>query len=284
MPMGCCSTARSTASAKVTVVDFPNRVQHQRLRTRSFGRRPRCVSLEVYKNADYATAPVEVNGFVFEGRTRRLGTSEQLPDDRLSRAKFNYVHSTMGGLAVGNYDSPIDTGDSICRSGRATHSSTTLRGTFLTDIVFPGSKSNTAYGIWYNGGTSYTICGGYSLDPVNNFDDQNKPIGQGYLVDYDSLTGQFTNWTSFAYPARRQLRHPLRGHQQRREGRLHAQRRLGPGRHGQSRLRARGSRSAATPTARSADAAGSTSTTPASIQRPMSPVPIRSTAIRWSAS
>ena len=27
-----------------------------------------------------------------------------------------------------------------------------------------------------------------------------KTIGHGYLVDYDSATGQFTHWTSFAYP------------------------------------------------------------------------------------
>ena len=30
--------------------------------------------------------------------------------------------------------------------------------------------------------------------------DQNQPIGQGYLVDYDSATGQFSHWASFSYP------------------------------------------------------------------------------------
>ena len=38
--------------------------------------------------------------------------------------------------------------------------------TFLPDIVYPGSTTTTAYGIWYNGGTSYTICGGYSQHRV----------------------------------------------------------------------------------------------------------------------
>src|SRR5208337_2445423 len=66
---------------------------------------------------------------------------------------------------------------------------------FLSDIVYPGSTTTTDYGIWYNGGTSYTICGGYS-----DILAQGRTIGQGFLVDYDSATGQFTNWTSFAYP------------------------------------------------------------------------------------
>jgi hypothetical protein len=65
----------------------------------------------------------------------------------------------------------------------------------LPDIVFPGSISTMAYGIWHNGGTSYTIAGGYS-----NVGDQSRRLGHGYLVDYDSLTGKFTHWTSFDYP------------------------------------------------------------------------------------
>ena len=70
------------------------------------------------------------------------------------------------------------------------------QSTFLTDIVYPGSTSTTAYGIWYNGGTSYTICGGYSV--VLAIAGQRS--ADGYLVDYDSATGQFTHWTSFDYP------------------------------------------------------------------------------------
>ena len=98
----------------------------------------------------------------------------------------------MGDLAVGNADGPEGTRP----SARATRSSTTSRqNTFLTDIVYPGSTTTTAYGIWYNGGTSYTIAAATasSCSPSST-------IGNGYLVDYDSATGQFTNWTSFAYP------------------------------------------------------------------------------------
>jgi len=157
-----------------------------------------------YRNADAETAAVTVNGFLFEGTSAELADSTKYHTINRAGAKFNYIHSTMGGLAVGNYDRPVDhnTFNLPLGPGHAAlydvSDPDNIR--FLTDIVFPGARSNTAYGIWYNGGTSYTICGGYSLDPVNNFADQNRPLGQGFLVDYDSLTGKFSHWTSFAFP------------------------------------------------------------------------------------
>ncbi len=144
---------------------------------------------------------VTVNGFLFQGTTANLGNSADYTTVDVPGAVYNYVHSTMGGFAVGNYDSPSAHGSFNLPLGPghaylydvATH-------TFLPDIVFPGSTSDTAYGLWYNGGTSYTICGGYSDDALNNFTNQDKPIGLGYLVDYDSATGTYTNWASYSYP------------------------------------------------------------------------------------
>ncbi len=154
-----------------------------------------------YKNSDYQTAPVAVNGFLFEGTTGDLTDGSKYRMINYPGAKYNYVHSTMGGLVVGNYDNPADHGSYGLPFGPG-HAFVydIATDTFLTDVVFPGSLSNTAYGIWYNGGTSYTICGGYSLDPVNNFDDQTRALGHAYLVDYDSATGLFSHWTSFDYP------------------------------------------------------------------------------------
>ncbi len=146
----------------------------------------------------YRAGQDTVLGFLFEGTPVALGDAANYRTIAQPGAQFNYVHSTMGGLAVGNFDGPTSSGQPI-GPGRA-FLYDVASASFLTDIVFPGSLSNTAYGIWSNGGTSYTIAGGYAQTPVNNLDDQRRPIGEAYLVDYDSASGAFTNWKSFSYP------------------------------------------------------------------------------------
>ncbi|WZO97873.1 right-handed parallel beta-helix repeat-containing protein [Isosphaeraceae bacterium EP7] len=140
-----------------------------------------------------------VHGFLFEGTTAELtaGTGNYRTID-YPGSKFNFVHSTMGGLAVGNSDAPTSSGQPL-GPGQA-YVYDLASGTFAASVVYPGSTSNTAYGIWSNGGTKYTICGGYSNLSVNNLDGQRRPIGEAYLVDYDSATGQFSNWKTFEYP------------------------------------------------------------------------------------
>ncbi len=173
--------------------------------------------------------------FRLPGNDRRSLEQQRLPDDRLSQ-RDSTPTSTARWATLRSATPTVRRGTRP--SARATRSSTTSpQNTFLTDIVYPGSTTTTAYGIWYNGGTSYTICGGYT-----NLLGAGKSIAEGYLVDYDSATGQFTNWTSFADPewaGRTGTRHPFPGHQQHRGGRLHARCRLDPGRieHGPCRLR-----------------------------------------------
>ena len=134
----------------------------------------------------------QVQGFLFQGTTALLSDTSDYQTIDYPNAVFTYVHSTMGDLAVGNADGseaglPDATGHAFVYS--------VSQSRILTDIVYPGSTSTTAYGIWYNGGTTYTICGGYS-----GLVQAGKTLALGYLVDYDSATGQFTNWTSFADP------------------------------------------------------------------------------------
>src|SRR5262249_31923627 len=103
---------------------------------------------------------------------------------------YVYVHSTMGDLAVGNAgDIPASTDHAFLYS--------LWQGRILTDIVYPGSQtsSTSAYGIWNNDGTSYTITGGYS-----KFDSAGQRVAEGYLVHFDSATGHFSHWPSFAAP------------------------------------------------------------------------------------
>ncbi len=61
----------------------------------------------------------------------------------------------MGGLAVGNADGPE--GNAPLGTGHA-FLYNVAQNTFFQTSSIPGSTTTTAYGIWYNGGTSYTIC------------------------------------------------------------------------------------------------------------------------------
>ena len=171
-----------------------------------------------YRNGDGT-----VHGFLFQGTTADLSQSGNYRTIDYPGAQYTYVHSTMGDLAVGNADgpegnAPIGTGHAFLYD--------VAQSTFLTDIVYPGSTTTTAYGIWYNGGTSYTICGGYSdvLEPRS--DDRQRLPGRLRLRDRAIHPLDVVRLPERA--GRAGLRHPFRGHQQRREGRLHAQCRLGP--------------------------------------------------------
>jgi trimeric autotransporter adhesin len=135
-------------------------------------------------------------GFAFRGNLATMATDVLDPanyETILTGSEYTFVHSTMGGLAVGN---EIESGTPNER-GRA----------FIYDfdseefhpIVFPGTISNTAYGIWDNGDGSYTICGGFSQLPVNNAADRLQPIGMASLVDYDRATRTFSNWRAYSY-------------------------------------------------------------------------------------
>jgi parallel beta-helix repeat protein len=135
-------------------------------------------------------------GFAFRGNLDTMAADVLDPanyETIWNGSKFNFLHSTMGGLAVGNFMER----DNSNEQGRAfIYDFQTQQ---FTDIVFPGTISNTAYGIWDNGDGSYTICGGFSQLPVNNAADRLQPIGMASLVDYDRATGTFSNWRAYSY-------------------------------------------------------------------------------------
>jgi len=144
-------------------------------------------------------APNEL-GFMFNGTLQDLNTAanyEAIPRPHPS-ATWNIPHSTSGGLVVGNYDS--STSDDMPAGGGLAYVYDAVNRRYLVpSMVYPGSASNTAYGIWWNGGTSYTICGGFANSPINNLLNPRVPLSQALLVDFDSATGQFSNWKSFTY-------------------------------------------------------------------------------------
>ncbi len=64
--------------------------------------------------------------------------------------------------------------------------------------------SITAYGIWYNGCDSYTICGGYKPQAGLGFAET------AYLVDWNNNTRKLSNWRSYHYdnnPFRARITH-----------------------------------------------------------------------------
>lgn len=93
------------------------------------------------------------------------------------------AHSNMGNLVVGNYDTVLDRGKAFIYD---------INNNQYFGLHKPGSISTTAYGIWWNGGESYTIAGGYS-------DGNKQGLTTGYLVDWNAETHVASNWTSINY-------------------------------------------------------------------------------------
>ncbi len=113
--------------------------------------------------------------------------------------KYTFVHSVMGSLCILNTDSR--TKDIVSDTAQAFIYN--IDNSSFTNISYPLSLTTTAYGLWWNGNSSYTIVGGYSkLNSVgiaSIYEKDNKvfhPYGIGFIVDYDSSTQKFTNWTS----------------------------------------------------------------------------------------
>jgi len=129
---------------------------------------------------------VRNHGLLYEGPTDGSGTWQTidyggplLPGEQVLNT---IVHSTMGGLAVGNFDTDLVTGRAFVYD---------IAANSWKELIKP-SVSITAYGIWYNGGTSYTIAGGYSDANPNGID-------HGYLANWDSATQMASDWTSYDF-------------------------------------------------------------------------------------
>ena len=133
-------------------------------------------------------APAQQKGLLYQGPID--GTGQWLGLDMSSMVKRQnestietFAHSTMGGLVVGNFDTNITSGRAFIYN---------INSNTYIELSKPNALSITAYGIWYNGGTSYTIAGGYSDVDANG-------VSIAYLVDWDSSTNIASNWESYTY-------------------------------------------------------------------------------------
>lgn len=94
-----------------------------------------------------------------------------------------YPHSIMHGIIVGNYLSGTTAGNGFIYN-IATNS--------YQSVQHPAARYTTIYGIWWNGGESYTIAGGYSATNESG-------LGVGFVADYNSTTKLLTNWTEYTH-------------------------------------------------------------------------------------
>jgi len=144
-----------------------------------------------YENKNDTT----VYGLFFQGTLLDLENSNNYKTINIGLT-FTFVHSTIENILVGNYDQsylgPIQAFLMIIDTGK------------IINISYPGARSNTLYGVWYDGDGNYTLCGGYSyLDVnVNQVYVKNiiKPFGLAFMVNYNIKTNEFKNWTTFNYP------------------------------------------------------------------------------------
>jgi hypothetical protein len=134
----------------------------------------------------YSQSSVLNHGMIYQGPVSGGGTWTQIdvPSSAVGGATVldTIPHSTMGDLVVGDYDLQ---GDPASANAFIYNITTHVWTTF--DVPFGGSHQlTTAYGIWQNGidSPSYTIAGGSN---------HGTGINQGYLVNYDSVTGIFSN-------------------------------------------------------------------------------------------
>jgi hypothetical protein len=100
-----------------------------------------------------------------------------------SQYLLTFTHSTDGNFAVGN-------------SGEVNGGVTTnswlynITNQTYTTISYPGSATTTTYGIVKNSNGTYTITGGYSVDPNSIY------LESGFIADIDATGTTFTNWSS----------------------------------------------------------------------------------------
>ena len=135
------------------------------------------------------------HGMLYEGRIDGVNgkwTQIDVPASLVGGTVWNTImHSTMGDLAVGNYDiygEPL--------SANAFIYNIRTKEYILFDQAFGGThQATTAYGIWQNGegSSSYTIVGGSKHGIGAN---------QAYVANYDAITGQFSNIKYYTFEGR----------------------------------------------------------------------------------
>ena len=150
----------------------------------------------------YLNYNLKIHGYIYVGYLNESSLSDAnnyLYPSVNANYDITFLHSNFNGLIVGN-SGYLNSNDIISYIYDVNN-----LNEIKTEIKFPNSKITTTYGIWYNGDYSYTLVGGYADDKKVNIQDiylNNgviKPIGNAFIVDYNSKTNIFTNWTPIIF-------------------------------------------------------------------------------------
>lgn len=130
------------------------------------------------------------NGLLYTGPLSGTGGVWQqinVPNSAVSGTVANTIpHSVMGSIVVGNYNLVVD--GTAGRLGNAFLYNIATDTWTIFDAPFGGTdQATSAYGIWQNDGTSFTIAGGSTDDGLN----------KAFLINYNSLSGSFSDLTYF---------------------------------------------------------------------------------------
>ena len=146
-------------------------------------------------------------GFTYTGSTDGSTTSGWNEVQGVTQsgglATYTFVHSVDGGLAVGNADQADRDGNTGYFSLSSTAFVVDIETGEQTLIRYPGDRNplvtHTAYGIWDNEDGSYTIAGGSGSVLDSSEEGSDLVVADAYLIDYDPVTGCFSNYQTFAY-------------------------------------------------------------------------------------
>lgn len=121
-------------------------------------------------------------GFLYAGPTNGSGEWVKVEPNG-GNTKIVFVHSVMGGYAVGNYDTEYYNDRAFIYN---------INNKEFLEIQADGAYTTTLYGIWYNGGNSYTLAGGCTFDGPTR-------LSQAFIVDWDSDSKKTSNWKFYQY-------------------------------------------------------------------------------------
>lgn len=141
------------------------------------------------------------SGFLYQGpvaNNNGLGSVGTAPWYDISykkngTTKNSIPHSVMNNIVVGGYEDVLISAYICDISTPTTPVCNDMSAAFASLPFVPASTS--AYGVWWNGGTSYTIVGGYSSVISSKSSGPGEVGVTGYIVDYDSSSKTWTHFT-----------------------------------------------------------------------------------------